>query len=59
MIIIIIIIIIIIVAIATDAGFVFLSSGMVYNILFKRFLPGGSNFFFGLRSVHFLGASTN
>ena len=56
---IIIIIIIIIVAIATDAGFVFLSSGMVYNILFKRFLPGRNNFFFGLRSVHFLGASTN
>ena len=50
--------IIIIVAIAADAGFVFISSGMVYNILFKRFLPGGITFF-GLRSVHFLGASTN
>ena len=41
MIIIIIIMIITIVAIAADAGFVFTSSGMVYNILFKRFLPGG------------------
>ena len=34
-------IIIKIVTIAADADFVFISSGMVFNIPFKRFLPGG------------------